>query len=601
MAEFSFWQAVLALNPTADFVEQHRQSRRIAKRAHEAPDLRPIRIALLASSTVDHFIGVLNAYLMRDGFKAEFYVAEFNTMYQAALDPNSELYAFKPDIIWIFTNHRDLNFSLDTVTNPEQEIAECEEAISRFGTLWEGLREYSSARVILNNADRPEERILGNYDLRHSGSYTRRIARFNDKLVSAAPQEITIFDLSYLCANVGLARWHDRQYWYHSKHAFSPDSTGQVAHAAARLIRGLMGQAHKCLVLDLDNTIWGGVIGDDGVGGIILGQGDADGEAFLDFQRYAKALKARGVILAVCSKNEEENAKEAFERHPEMVLSLEDIAVFVCNWTNKAENISSIANTLDIGLDSIVFVDDNPAERSLVRELLPMVAVPEMPEDPALYCAALDRENYFELASFSTEDQNRGKMYRDNAHRKALQVKITDVETYLANLEMRCVTGKVGELTLPRATQLINKSNQFHLTTTRYSEKYLYDLLERPEYDCLYFQLEDRFGDNGLISVVILEEQDNAILVDTWVMSCRVLSRGVEDFIHNEIMAVARRRGVATAKGTYLRTQKNNLVADLFDRLGWTQIHEDDDRKNWEINPSSAKNRPNHIKRISNE
>lgn len=601
MANLSFLQAIATLDPAADFVKQHRYSRKITKLAKNQIGLTPIRVALLASSTVDHFITVLHAYLIREGYQPEFFVSEFNTLFQSALNPESDLYEFNPDLIWIFTNYRDLNFRLEAVTDVKEHEAELVDAFSQLGALWNGLTTHSNARILQNNAEHPEERILGNYDARYHGSLSRRISRFNDRLVDEAPANLHIFDLAHLAANTGLSRWHDRQYWYHSKHAFAPNATGLVAHSGARLIRGLMGRAYKCAVLDLDNTLWGGVIGDDGVGGIKLGQGDPDGEAFLDFQRYMKALKSRGIILAVCSKNEAVNATEAFNAHPEMVLSLEDIAVFVCNWTNKAENIRTIANTLDIGLDSIVFIDDNPAERALVREILPMVAVPELPEDPALYCSTLDREGYFELAAFSDEDQNRGAMYRDNAQRNALQTEITDVNSFLKNLDMHCTVGNVDERTLPRVVQLINKSNQFHLTTTRYSDLRISELMNHPDFVCLYFKLADRFGDNGLISTVILEQRDNVILVDTWAMSCRVLSRGMEDLIHNEILEVALHRGAKHLEGAYIRTPKNNLVSRLYERLGWTSITANEETSVWKLPTDPALRREHQIKRNLDE
>ena len=601
MADTSFWQAVEALNPEADFVEQHRHSRRVVKRASEQIELEPIRIALLASSTVDHFIEILRAYLMRDGYKPDFFVAEFNTIFQAALHPDSDLYAFEPDLIWIFTNYRDLNFRIETVTNPDAQETDIDDALAQFRTLWGALKANATARIVQNNAERPEERILGNYEVRHDGSLSQRISRFNDRLSQTSPAEVQIFDIARLADNTGLARWHDRQYWYHSKHAFAPDATGLVAHAGARLIRGLMGRAYKCAILDLDNTMWGGVIGDDGLGGIKLGQGDPDGEAFVDFQHYIKALKSRGIILAVCSKNDEANATEVFESHPEMVLSLDDISVFVCNWNNKAENIRMIANTLEIGLDSIVFVDDNPAERALVRELLPMVAVPELPEDPALYCSTLDREAYFELATFSNEDRKRSAMYRDNAQRKVLETQITDVKSFLKNLDMECIAGEVDEFTLPRVVQLINKSNQFHLTTTRYNDQRVIEMMNNPNFDCLYFKLADRFGDNGLISAIILEQRGDVFRVDTWVMSCRVLSRGMEDLIHNKILDVALHRGAKYTEGNYIRTLKNNLVAELYKRLGWTPVTESDEISVWKLPTDPALRRQHQIKRTLDE
>jgi len=361
------------------------------------------------------------------------------------------------------------------------------------------------------------------------------------------------------------------------------DAYGLVAYRAARLIAAIKGRAKKVLALDLDNTLWGGVIGDDGLEGIRLGAGP-EGEAFVAFQEYVRALKDRGIVLAVCSKNEEATAKEPFERHPDMRLRLDDIAVFKANWNNKADNLREIAQLLNLGLDSFVFVDDNPVERGLVRELLPEVAVPELPEDPADYVAALDREFAFETVTFTAEDEKRGDLYRDNARRAELQQSFTDVSQYLRSLDMEGVAQDVDAFTLPRAAQLINKSNQFHLTTTRYTEAELEAFRANPDYRVRVYSLRDRFGDNGLISSVILKrETDDTLAIDTWVMSCRVLSRTMEEFICRDIIDVADSFRCKRVCGLYRPTKKNALVAGLYERMKFARIGDEDGGTRWEL------------------
>jgi len=334
-------------------------------------------------------------------------------------------------------------------------------------------------------------------------------------------------------------------------------------------------------VLDLDNTLWGGVIGDDGLDGIRLGTGP-EGEAFVAFQAYLQALGRRGIVLAVSSKNDPKNAAEPFEKHPDMRLRLGDIAVFRANWDNKPDNIREIARTLNLGLDAFVFIDDNPAEREMVRQLLPMVEVPELAADPADYIASLATQNLFEATLYSAEDGERARLYRENAERDASSRTAADLSSYLANLAMRAAVGPVDAFTLPRMAQLINKSNQFHLTGTRYAEAELAALAADPAATMLWFRLADRFGDNGLISVVILKQAGDGLEIDTWVMSCRVLGRTMEEFIANEIRAVAQARGCARILGSYHPSAKNGLVAGLYARLGFDALENDGAVTRWQ-------------------
>jgi FkbH-like protein len=424
-------------------------------------------------------------------------------------------------------------------------------------SLWTAIRSLLDGTILQNNADIPANDSLGNFAAQTSSSRRSLLRLYNLELASAAPTGVLLYDLEHFSALHGKERWADTRYWYHSKHAFPLDAYGKLAFHSARLLSALKGRARKCLVLDLDNTLWGGVIGDDGLAGIRLGNG-ADGEAFVHFQRWLCAMKDRGIILAVCSKNERDTAMEPFRSHPDCVLKLEDIAVFAANWTNKADNIREIAGTLNIGLDSLVFVDDNAVERDFVRTQLPDVAVPDLPQDPAGYIEAIERHHYFETTSLSAEDRNRGQLYSDNAKRAELRDSAGNITTYLRSLDMVCESGHADAFHLPRMAQLINKSNQFHLTGNRYSEAELKRLAGLPDHIVRYFKLRDRIGDNGLISVIVLLVCGCELQIDTWVMSCRVLGRTMEEFICNNIVDAARRANCSAVIGRYLPSGKTS-------------------------------------------
>jgi FkbH-like protein len=559
-----------AVGPESDFVEQTRAARLFAKIDTGGLGLRPLKLMILAGSTVDHLADVMRFWLATAGFDAEIRLAPYDMSIQTVLDQNSELYAFKPHVVWLFTTFRDIELTVGPGETAEIIADRVQQAAGERMRLWDVLADRLDALVLQNNADIPAEDPFGHMAGTAPWGAASVYRNYNSRLAElAAERGVCLFDIEHLSALWGKARWVDPRYWYHSKHATAPDATGFIAHAASRVLAGAFGLSKKCLVLDLDNTLWGGVIGDDGVAGISLGDTGADGEAFASFQRYVLGLKSRGIILAVCSKNEDAAARAPFEDHPDMVLKLADIAVFRANWSNKADNIQDIAETLNIGLDALVFVDDNPVERDLVRTHLPMVEVVEMPEDPALYVDALARARCFEVIAFSAEDGKRAGYYRDNAQRTELRRATVDMAEYLDSLQMIGSVGGVDPFHLPRIAQLINKSNQFHLTGTRLTEREIERLVAREDITLFHVKLADRFGDNGLIAVLILRQDGSRLHVDTWVMSCRVLGRTVEEFIGNEILAEARRRGCGSLVGRYVPSAKNAMVAGLYDRLGF--------------------------------
>jgi FkbH-like protein len=570
------------LEPAAPFVVQARAARVLRSLETEAK-LQPIKIAIVGSSTLDHFADILKLWLALGGFEADIYIAPFDMMVQTLLDANSEFYSFKPDVVWLFTTYRDVMLDMPPGSNLAAVQGRVGAAVREKAGLWKIIQERLRCIIIQNNADIPAHDPFSNIAGGAVWGSRSALRLYNVELSAAVIPGVVIYDLDHVSALYGKSRWVDSRYWYHSKHAAALDAVGSIAALGARLIAAAKGQAKKCLVLDLDNTLWGGVIGDDGLDGIVLGA-NADGEAFMAFQSWARALKERGIVLAISSKNDEANAKEPFEKHPDMRLSLSDIAVFRANWNNKAENISDIARILNIGLDSLVFVDDNPAERAIVRKFLPMVEVPELHIDPANYIQCIAERGYFETIGFSDEDRERARYYSENAQRAELELSFADTAGYLQSLQMIGEVGTLDSFHLPRMAQLINKSNQFHLTTTRYSEANLTDFAARSDHVVRYFKLRDRFGDNGLIAVIILKVVGEDILIDTWAMSCRVLARSMEEFITNEILAVARTKGCTRILGTYKPTAKNKLVSGLYQRLGFALVSDQEGTTIWRYN-----------------
>jgi FkbH-like protein len=572
--------------PSDDFTTQRRYAKFLAKLPKHGLELRPLRVALLATSTTDHFAEILILWLALSGFDVEIHQPPFGQVTQSVLDPSSQLYEFKPDVVWLFETWRDVALDTPNGADKAEVAAVIAQVVEIKSGLWRALQARSDALIIQNNADIPALDVFGHFEANTPWSGRARLRRYNLALTEAVIPGVLLFDLDHVSACWGKEGWIDARYWHHSKHAFAFDATGKTAFEFSRLIAAAKGLSRKCLVLDLDNTLWGGVIGDDGLEGIKLGNG-AEGEAFVEFQEYIRRLKERGVILAVCSKNDEANAREPFLKHPAMRLGIDDIAVFRANWDNKADNICNIAATLNIGLDSLVFVDDNPAERALVRRFLPMVAVPELPSDPSGYVAALHAERLFETVGYSQEDGARNEYYRANAQRSELKDMFADLGEYQKSLEMAAEVGEINSFYLPRAAQLINKSNQFNLTGARRSEAELRAVLEEPLWQTRYFTLSDKFGDNGLISVVLLRRDGEDIHIDTWVMSCRVLGRGMEEFIANEMENAAREMGAARLIGGYIPSKKNGMVANLYARLGFAAMGEN----LWRLDVDPAKPR----------
>ncbi|HXW27380.1 MAG TPA: HAD-IIIC family phosphatase, partial [Xanthobacteraceae bacterium] len=457
-------------------------------------------------------------------------------------------------------------------------------ALHHVNAIREAIRRHSAASVIVQNVARIPAPLFGNLDKTLASSGYRRILDYNKALEDMiADGGDYLLDVAGLAEDVGLDRWHDPAQWYSARLPFSQRFVPLYADVLARLIAALRGKSRKCLVLDLDNTLWGGVVGDDGLDGLVLGQGNPKGEAYLAVQRTALDLRERGIVLAVSSKNDDAVAREPFRKHPDMLLREEHIAVFQANWHDKATNLKAIAEALDIGTDALVLLDDNPAERAYVRGALPEVGVPELPDDPALYPRALLFGGYFEAVTFSREDRARADAYQANARRAQLKEEIGDVSAFLESLAMAINFAPFDKPGRGRVAQLINRSNQFNLTTRRYSESEIARMEADPGLFALQVRLADRFGDNGMICVVICRDAGPTWEVDTWVMSCRVLGRRVEEAVLAEIVNAAGTAGKTAILGDFIDSGRNALVRDHYEKLGFARAGGDERHTRWRL------------------
>jgi FkbH-like protein len=560
----------------------------IIKARSEGKDLKPLtpfRLAVLSNSTIDLVIPALVASAARHGIALEVIQPSYDQVAQECLTPDSKVNSSKPDAVLFSLDYRALPLKL-SFGDAEASSATVQGVIGYLQALRDGIKTNSNAVCIFQSFASPTETLFGSLDSTLPGTRRSLIAAINRELAElVAGSGDVLLDVAGLAETVGLADWHNPQLWNMAKFSFSDELIPLYADHVGRVIAAIRGKSGKVLILDLDNTTWGGVIGDDGLEGIQIAQGDARGEAHLAVQRLALELRERGIVLAVSSKNTDQVAREPFEKHPEMLLKLEHFAVFQANWNDKATNIQAIAEELSLGLDSMVFLDDNPVERGLVRKLLPQVAVPELPEDPAYYARTLAAGGYFEAVTFAAEDLRRAGFYQDNAKRASLQKQVGGVDAYLASLDMTITFQPFDATGRARIVQLINKSNQYNLTTRRYNDPETVDAENDPDVFTLQVRLADIFGDNGMISVVICRPGGTGIWeVDTWLMSCRVLGRKVEHMVLREILDHARAVGIHTLYGTYRPSDRNKLVLDHYEKLGFKKVEEDESGvTRWEL------------------
>ena len=536
------------------------------------PGLAALRLGVVSNATIDLVLDLLPAAALRHRLAVECVVAPFGQVVQQAVDPASQINTAGCDAVLIALDHAGWQLDRpqlgDGAPFVDQQAQELKAIIQAF-------RANGGATVILQSLALPPEPLFGSFDRRVAGSTRAMVARMNEAIWRLADETgALVLDVEALAAQVGTQDWFDPVAWLAYKLPFAGNCGAIYAEWLARLLGAVRGNARKCLVLDLDNTCWGGVIGDDGLTGIRIGQGHAVGEAHLAVQRMALDLRSRGVILAVASKNDDAVARAPFREHQDMLLREADIAVFQANWIDKPANLEAIARTLNIGVDALVMLDDNPAERAMIRAALPQAGVPELPADPAMFARFLSAAGYFEAVSFSDDDRIRAQSYAAEAQRAEVRATTRSLEDYLRSLDMVIGIKPFDARNRPRIAQLINKTNQFNLTTRRYSEAEVEGFERDSACVTLQIRLRDRFGDMGMIGVVVARQQDEVLDIGSWLMSCRVLGRKIEEAMLAALVEQGRGRGVTTITACYIPTTKNGMVRELFDKLGFFLMDE---------------------------
>lgn len=550
------------------------------------------KIALLGDTATQFLSTSLRGMGYECGYNVNLLEAEYNQVERQVLDMTSDLHDFHADYVVVFQSTHKLLEKYSLLPIREQSNL-ANERLDFIRTLCNSV----SGRIIYYNYPEIEDTVFGSYTNKVPSSFSYQLRKLNYELMNLSQQYANLFicDISGLQNKFGRNMMFDSNVYVSTEMILSLDILPYVASRTLDIICAAEGKLKKCLILDLDNTVWGGVVGDDGWESIQVGHGLGIGKAFTEFQEWVKKLKNRGIIIAVCSKNDEDKAREPFEKNPEMILKLDDIAVFMANWENKADNIRSIQRILNIGFDSMVFLDDNPFERNMVKENVPGVTVPELPEDPGEYLEYLYSLNLFETVSYSNADADRTKQYQVEAQRVSLQQSFTNEADFLKSLGMVSEVKGFDAFNIPRVAQLSQRSNQFNLRTVRYTEAEILSIENDESYKTFSFTLVDKFGDNGLICVIIMKKKNaKTLFIDTWFMSCRVLKRGMENFTLNTIVRYAKEYGFKYIIGEYLPTAKNKMVEDHYLNLGFRKI-EGSETDRFELDVDAYLERECHI------
>ncbi len=559
-----------------------RKCRKIKRELENAPVTAEIRIAILGGSTTEQLKNILELFLRDKGIKANFYESEYNKWYEDACFDDSGLTEFNPELVYFHVSFADFYNHYFNSSDSENAVVDFSKKLER---AWNKLNQRFSCSIIQNNLEEPFYSWYGNLDFAKNDGLSHSVAVLNTFIAQYANSHENFYvqDIHRLSAQIGLSKWYDREAYHLYKLALSYNCIPYLAYNLASMIGALLGKSKKCLVLDLDNTLWGGIIGDDGADGIQIGHETAEGEQFYEFQEYVLSLKKRGVLLAVCSKNDLEVAKKGFGL-PDSLLKYDDFTAFIANWEPKSINIKRIASEIGIGIDSLVFIDDNPMERNLVREAVPEVTVPEVLEgQPWSYIQALEDGRYFEQLVVSQDDLKRNQSYIENKKRNDLEQEYEHYDDFLKNLGMEAEIKPFADVYLDRITQLTNKSNQFNLTTKRYSRAEIEDVAKDDNFITLYGRLKDKFGDNGLVSVVIGSIKDACLTIDLWLMSCRVLRRGFEYAMFSELLRLCKEKGIKEVYGNYYKTAKNSMVKGFYKDLGFDCIEQTEAQSLWKI------------------
>lgn len=590
---------VLSYPFNSDLILKKKKS--IKKQLLEKNNLVEKNIAILGGSTTSNIKLILELFLLDYGIKPNFYESEYNQFWQDAMFDNKELDEFKPDIIYIHTSYRNIT-NFPEITSDEESINELlNMEFSKFSSMWETLKRKYMCPIIQNNFEYPYYRILGNKDSIDIHGKTNFVIRLNALFSEYARNNESFYinDINYQSAQFGLDKWSDQFYWHMYKYALSMEAIPTLAFNVANIIKAIYGKNKKGLVLDLDNTLWGGIVGDDGVENIQIGQETSEGQVFQEFQNYLKELKNMGIILNINSKNDEKNAIAGLN-HDDCILKPDDFIIIKANWNPKSQNIKEIATELNLGLDSLVFVDDNPAEREIIKQYAPDVETPDI-KTPDKYIQILDHSGYFEVINISKDDIKKNEMYKKNIERNKMISSFDNYDDYLKSLNM---TSKIEEfipLYYSRISQLSNKSNQFNLTTKRYSQSDIENIAADKNYITLYGKLVDTFGDNGVVSVVIGDKRNDELHIDLWIMSCRVLKRDMEYAMFDSLVKKAKKEKIKKIIGYYYPTMKNGMVKDFYKNMGFNLLNEDEEgNSTWEYTIPSKYTKKNKFIEVEN-
>lgn len=559
------------------------------------------KIAVLGGSTTHDIVRVLELFLLDQGIKAEFYESEYNQYWQDAMFDNSELTAFEPELIYVHTTSRNISM-YPAFTDGKAEVeGKLLGQYQHFEKMWDKLWETYHCPVIQNNFEYPAYRLMGNRETVDIHGRISFINRLNLMFAEYAKAHDNFYlnDINYAAASYGLERWADPGYWHMYKYAVSMQAIPEFSYNLSHIIKAIFGKNKKALVLDLDNTLWGGIVGDDGQENLEIGQETPIGQVYQEFQSYLKVHKDIGVLLTIDSKNDLENAIAGLE-HPEGILKPDDFIVIKANWDTKSQNLSDIAEELNIGKDAIVFVDDNPREREIIRQQIPEAAVPEMTEGeilaPERFIHILDKNGYFEVVTLSEDDKKRNEMYKANALRKSQEESFGDYKEYLLSLEMKGTIKAFEPVYYARIAQLTNKSNQFNLTTKRLSQAEIEQMAQSDEYITLYGKLEDKFGDNGVVSLLIGKKEGDTLHMDLWLMSCRVLKKDMEFAMMDSLVEECKKQGIQRIIGYYYPTQKNTMVKNFYELQGFTKTEEDETgNTTWQFDVKEDYEKKNHV------
>jgi len=537
------------------------------------------KIAILGGSTTHDIRDMMELFLLDNGISATFYESEYGQYWTDAMFGTPKLVEFNPDIIFIHTSNRNILKYPEPDNSIDYVNQLLDEEYGRFVSMWDKLSTDFNCPIIQNNFEYPFWRLMGNADVSLASGRVNYITRLNLKFAEYAQTHdgFYINDINWLSADYGLEAWSEPFYWYMYKYALAVPAIPKLSQSVANITKSIFGKNKKAFAIDLDNTLWGGIVGDDGAENIQIGSETSIGQAYFEFQEYIKAHKKLGILLNIISKNEEENALAGLNR-AENALHAEDFVAIKANWEPKSDNLQNIINELDLLPESFVFIDDNPAEREIINQTLKNVQTPEITK-PEKYITAIDRAGYFELTSFTKEDLARFEQYKNNIERNKLQTAFTDYDEYLRSLEMVAKIKPFEQMYISRIAQLTNKSNQFNLTTLRCTQKEIEEFATDSRYITLSGRLKDKFGDNGIVSVVmadIKESTELSLHIRLWLMSCRVLKRDFEYAMIDELVRAAKKQNIYKIYGYYYPTQKNAMVSDFYDKLGFVKLSDEE-------------------------